>query len=111
LSGERSKINEEIVVWGGADTVMGDIATNPENYAGRCRLGEQHICKKLVLNNSGEIDYALVEDLINWKTIKVHAKQYVLACGTILNAQLMFNSDIKLPHLGLYLDEQLLAFC
>lgn len=40
LSGERSKINPDIIEWGAADKVLGDIATNPKKYEGRYRLEE-----------------------------------------------------------------------
>jgi len=74
LSGERSKVNKECVIWGGANTVLGDLATDPQKYADRYQMRAEHRCRKFVTKGDGSIEYALVDDLPNWRTLKVRAK-------------------------------------
>jgi pyranose oxidase len=111
LAVERRKDNNEFVTWSGSDTVLGKLADGPldrEPFV----LRAQHRCKRLHLNADGtSVEFAEVENLIEWKTIRVRAKTYILAVNAMLTPQVLFNSHIRPEPLGRYLSEQPLAFC
>src|SRR5271166_4324103 len=112
LAVKRRDDNNEFVTWSGTDTVFGDLADGA--HRDLFTLKPQWRCKRLIRRSDGKgIDYAEVEDLIQWKTYHIYADTFVLAVGAILTPQVLFNSqfDEDLPALGKYLSEQPLAFC
>ncbi|MDI4232498.1 pyranose oxidase [Bradyrhizobium sp. Arg237L] len=110
LAAQRNADNDELVTWSGADTVLGDLAV--PGSSDRFKLLSEHRCTKLVLNEDGDgIAYADVMDLINWQPYHVHAKTFVVCAGTVLTAQILYNSGIRPRALGTYLTEQPMAFC
>ncbi|MFL5657552.1 MAG: pyranose oxidase [Ktedonobacteraceae bacterium] len=112
LACERRTDNDECVHWSGADTVLGPLATSPSAYEKLFTLKEQHLCKKLVPNSAGTgIEYAVVENLLEARTLHIRAKVYVVAAGTVLTPQILYNSNIRPPAMGKYLSEQPMAFC
>ncbi|MEB3189173.1 MAG: pyranose oxidase [Snowella sp.] len=110
LACERREDNDEIVVWSGSDTILKPILDEPDKYKDYLTILPEHRCTKLVTQN-GQIESAEVVDLLGWKTINVKAKKYIICAGTVLTAQVLFNSNIRPKPLGLYLSEQPLAFC
>ncbi|MEN7546309.1 pyranose oxidase [Rapidithrix thailandica] len=116
LAVQRRTDNSEFVTWSGADTVLGELANNPNYYqdksGGVLEIVEQHQLKKVIKNGSAtSIDYAVVQNLLEWKEVHVKAKVYIIAAGTVLINQILFNSEIDAPNSGLYLSEQPMAFC
>lgn len=111
LGVERRKDNPKLVHWTGTDTVMGPLAEGDQD-AEPFILQEQHRCTRLVPSADGSrIEYAEVEDLIEWHTLNVKAETYVLACNAYLTPQVLYNSGIRPDALGRYLTEQPMAFC
>lgn len=112
LACERRADNDELVRWSGADTILGPLADHPERYDGRFVLKEQHRCTRLVRSTDHRrIDYAVVENLIEWRTLHIYADVFIVAAGAVLTPQILFNSDIRPDALGRYLSEQPMAFC
>jgi pyranose oxidase len=120
LAVERRQDNDELVTWSGSDTVLGEAMLKkdplsklpPEDEKEKdFVIKPQHRCKKIVRSKDGSrIEYAVVENLIEWKTIKVYAKTFIVAAGAVLTPQILYNSDIK-RNVGNYLAEQPMAFC
>jgi len=110
LACSRRQDNNEFVTWSGADTVLGPLADLP-GHSAKFTLKEQHRCKRLVVHKGGRIDYAVVENLLEWRTLHVKANAYVLAAGAVLTPQPLYNSRIRPRALGLHLTEQPMAFC
>lgn len=108
LAAQRNSENDELVTWSGADTVLGDLAV--PGSSDRFTVLAEHRCTKLV-RTGGEISHAEVMDLINWQPVRVRAKTFVVCAGTVLTAQILYNSGITSPALGRYLSEQPMAFC
>lgn len=109
LAGERRTDNPQLVRWTGADTVLGPLA---DGERGDFVLREQHLCRRLVPASDGSrIEYAEIEDHARWRTLRVEADTYVVACGAVLTPQLLYASGIRPDALGRYLTEQPVAFC
>jgi|GEM_PF-642877 len=116
LAVQRRKDNPDFVHWSGSDTVLGHLADNVNYYkdesGGVLEILEQHQLRKVVQDGSGKsIDFACVQNLLEWKEIHVKARIYIVATGTVLINQILFNSEIDAPNSGLYLSEQPMAFC
>lgn len=111
VAGERSKVNNELVHYSGSDTVLGDLLENPPK--GQFEIRPQHRVKKLVFKNTkarDRIEYAVVEDLIGWKTYHVYADLFIVAAGAVLTPQVLWNSGIRPYALGRYLFEHPMTF-
>ena len=110
LAAQRNTLNDELVTWSGADTVLGDLAT--PNSSQRFQVWSEYRCTKLIRAEGGEgIVYAEVMDLMNWQEYHIYAKTFVVCAGTVLTAQILWNSQIGSAALGAYLSEQPMAFC
>jgi pyranose oxidase len=110
LAVERRRDNPRFVRWSGSDTVLGPLADggHPDTFD----LQSQCLCTKLRLSSDGRrVEYAEVQDLANWRTIRVDADLFVIACGAVLTPQLLYASGIRPKPLGRYLCEQPVAFC
>lgn len=111
LACERS-VNDELVRWSGADTVLGPLVGANGELADGFSLDAHHRCTMLVTDStSGTVEYAVVDNLLTWRTVHVRANVYVLAAGAVLTPQLLYNSGIRPSALGGYLSEQPMAFC
>lgn len=110
LAVERRTDNPRFVRWSGADTVLGPLADGA--HADRFDLRPQHLCRRLHLSSDGSrVEYAEVQDLADWKTLRVEADTFIVACGAVLTPQLLYASEIRPEPLGRYLCEQPVAFC
>ncbi|MFZ0217403.1 MAG: pyranose oxidase [Candidatus Dormiibacterota bacterium] len=110
LAVERRQDNPNFVHWSGADTVLGPLADGA--HADRFELRPQHLCRRLVPSSDGSrILYAEVQDLENWRTLRIEADQYFVACNAINTPQLLWASGIRPEPLGRWLTEQPVAFC
>lgn len=111
LAVERRKDNPELVHWSGSDTVLGPLADGDQDREPFI-LEEQHRCTRLVPSRDGSrIEYAEVQDLLEWRTIHVRANTYVVCCNAYLTPQVLYNSGIRPDPLGHYLTEQPMSFC
>lgn len=111
LAVERRQDNPEFVHWTGTDTVLGPLADGDQDQEPFI-LKEQHRCTRLVRSRDGSrIEYAEVQDLMQWRTIRIHANTFVVACSAYLTPQVLYNSGIRPDALGRYLTEQPMAFC
>ncbi|HET7479171.1 MAG TPA: pyranose oxidase [Rubrobacteraceae bacterium] len=111
LAVERRKDNPKFVHWTGTDTVLGTLADGDQDEEPFI-LKPQHRCTRLVPSQDGSrIEYAEVQDLMEWKTIHIKANTYIVACNAYLTPQVLYNSGIRPAPLGRYLTEQPMAFC
>lgn len=111
LAVERRKDNPRFVHWTGTDTVLGSLADGNQDEEPFI-LKPQHRCTRLVPSSDGSrIEYAEVQNLMEWKTIHIKANTYVVACNAYLTPQVLYNSGIRPAPLGCYLTEQPMAFC
>lgn len=111
MAAERSKVNNELVRYTGTDTVLAPLIDEPGRYSGeQFAILPQHRVKTLIFKGD-RVEYAVVEDLLNWRTIRVYADVFVVAAGTVMCAQLLWNSGIRPEALGRYLTEHPIAFC
>jgi pyranose oxidase len=111
LAVERRRDNPELVHWSGSDTVLGRLAEGRQDTEPFI-LEEQHRCTLLVPNRDGtRIEYAEVQNLMDWRTVRVYADTFVVCCNAYLTPQLLYNSRIRPPLLGRFLTEQPMTFC
>lgn len=111
LAVERRKDNPEFVHWSGTDTVFGPLADG-EYDESRFSIAEQHQCRRLVRSSDGSrIEYAEIENLMEWETVNVRANTYIVAAGAALTPQVLYASDIRPDALGRYMCEQPMSFC
>ena len=100
LAAERSATNSELVVWSGADTVLGPLAEPGANE--NFKILPEHRCTRLLKNEHGDaIAYADIMDLLNQTPYRVKARTFVLCAGTVLTAQVLYKSGIRPKALGL----------
>lgn len=110
LAVERRADNPDFVRWSGADTVLGPLADGV--YDGRFELRPEHLCRRLVRSPDGaRVEYAEIQNLTDWGTLRVEAEHFIVACGAVLTPQLLFASHIRPEPLGRYLTEQPVSFC
>ncbi len=111
LGVERRKDNPKFVHWTGTDTVLGPLADgnlDEEPFV----LKPQHRCTRLVPSQDGSrVEYAEVQNLMEWQTLHVKANTYIVCCNAYLTPQVLYNSGIRPEPLGRYLTEQPMAFC
>jgi pyranose oxidase len=116
LAVERRRDNPKLVWWTGADTVLGPLAegtqTDDTLDVDLFVLVPQNRCTRLVPSHDGSrIEYAEIEDLVQWHTINVKANTYIVCCNAYLTPQVLYNSGIRPEPLGRYLTEQPMSFC
>jgi len=111
LAVERRKDNPRFVHWSGTDTVLGPLADGDQSEEPFI-LKPQHRCNRLVQSADGSrIEYAEIQNLMEWETIHVKANTYIVCCNAYLTPQVLYNSGIRPAPLGRYLTEQPMAFC
>jgi pyranose oxidase len=110
VAGERRQDNDEFVHFTGADTILGPLV-DPEGRISTSNLQilPEHRLTRLV-GRAPNIEYAEVEDLKQWRTFRVEASVFVVACGSLLTPQVLWKSDIRPPALGRYLTEHPMTF-
>jgi pyranose oxidase len=110
VAGRRHEKNKELLHFTGSDTILGPLTTwhNVDEFS----ILPHHRLTRLVFDRD-QVEYAEVEDLLNWTTKRVHAAIYVVAAGSLLTPQVLWNSglgDHRLPALGRYLTEHPMTF-
>jgi pyranose oxidase len=121
LAVRRREDNPGLVHWSGTDTVLGPLADGEyagsgqgsgKQGTGRFRLSPEHLCTRLFRSADGSrVEYAEVQNLQDWSTVRVEADTFVVACNAVLTPQLLFASHIRPEALGRYLNEQPVTFC
>jgi pyranose oxidase len=110
VAGERRSDNDEFVRFTGVDTVLAGLIDEPEKYSAKqFQIRPHHRVKRLVVKGD-RIDHAIVEDLMEWRTLRIHADLFVVAAGAILTPQILWNSEIRPIALGRYLTEHPMTF-
>jgi pyranose oxidase len=109
VAGRRRSDNDEFVWFTGADTVLGPLLDPDGRRLGRWAILPHHRVTKLIAKG-GRIDHAVVDDLMEWRSKRVFADLFVVAAGSILTPQLLWNSGIRPPALGKYLTEHPMTF-
>lgn len=110
LAVKRHHSNPQYVNWSGADTVLGPLADGQHDDL--FSLLPEHLCKRLIRSADGtRVEYAEVQDLRQWQTLRVEAENFIVAGGSVLTPQLLYASHIRNEPLGRYLTEQPVAFC
>lgn len=107
IAAERSKQNDELVFYTGTDRILGALLDHGED--GPLTIWPQHRVKRLKCRGE-RVEYAEVEDLVQFKTYHVEANEFIVACGPVLTPQVLWNSKIRPPALGRYLTEHPMAF-
>jgi pyranose oxidase len=110
IAARRRTDNDEFVSYTGADTILGPLLdANPSEPTARWSILPHHRVTKLVVKGT-RVDHAVVEDLMEWRTKRVYADIFVVAAGSILTPQILWNSRILPSALGRYLTEHPMAF-
>ncbi|WP_017571642.1 GMC oxidoreductase [Nocardiopsis halotolerans] len=120
---ENEHGRREFVTWSAADTVLdklADPAWKKRANEADFELRAEWQATRIELEGGSETTAATVRSvhLRNLrdlsKTVEVEAKAYVIACGPVLTAQLLYASELdeklNLP-IGKYMTEQPMAFC
>ena len=111
LAVERRKDNPRFVHWTCTDTVLGPLADGDQSEEPFI-LKPEHRCTRLVPSSDGSrVEYAEIQNLMEWETIHVKANTYIVCCNAYLTPQVLYNSGIRPAPLGRFLTEQPMAFC
>ncbi|MBA3610870.1 MAG: pyranose oxidase [Rubrobacter sp.] len=111
LAVERRKDNPQFVHWTGTDTVLGPLADGDQDSEPFI-LKPEHRCTRLVQSSDGSrIEYAEIQNLMEWQTINIRANTYIVCANAYLTPQVLYNSGIRPEPLGRYLTEQPMSFC
>jgi len=110
VAGHRHPKNRELIHFTGADTILGPLLQwrNPDEFA----ILQEHRLTRFVTNGDG-VAFAEVEDLVGWTTKRVRANTYIVAAGSLLTPQVLWNSGLRedrLPAIGRYLTEHPMTF-
>jgi len=107
IAAQRSEINDDVVHYTGVDTVLSPILSG---YGpGQFEIWPQHRVTKLKFKGD-RVECAEVEDLEGWQTIEVYADTFIISAGTVMSAQILWNSQIRPEALGRYIIEHPIAF-
>lgn len=110
MAGERKKDNPEFINYSGADTILGPLIDEDGNYNQKnLTVLPEHRVRELV-RSGDKIEYAIVDDLQNGNAMRVFADTFIVAAGSIMTPQLLWNSKIRPPALGRYLTEHTFTF-
>jgi pyranose oxidase len=104
---ERRTDNDEFVYYSGSDTILGPLALPQQD--GRFRILPEHRVYKLE-TAGGRVTGAIVDDMIRGKRFSVSADLFIVAGGSIMTPQLLWNSGIRPQALGRYLHEHSFVF-
>jgi pyranose oxidase len=107
MGAERRTDNDEFVYYTGSDTVLGPLAIH--QYDDTFRILPEHRVKQLDVT-SGRVTRAVVDDMIRGKRFNVSADLFIVAGGSVMTPQLLWNSGIRPNALGRYLHEHTFTF-
>lgn len=110
VAGQRRRDNDEFVTYTGADTILGSLIDEEGQLTGpHLRILPEHRLTRLVVEGD-RVAFAEVEDLKRWRTLRIEASTFVVACGSLLTPQVLWKSGIRPPALGRYLTEHPMTF-
>ncbi|KAF4845426.1 Pyranose 2-oxidase [Colletotrichum siamense] len=112
LCGKRTAKNKNYVEWACTATILGDLAEpGCQNLQFELRANTQ--CIKLEVNASGQVELALVKDLLGEEEYYIQANKFIMCAGAILTPGILWNSGLQetVPALGHYITEQPVGFC
>jgi len=94
LACERSTRNKEYVEWTSTATILGDLS-EPDYKGDLFEIRRNNQCVKLQVDEeTGEIAWAYVHDLLKNEKYYIIAKKYVVCAGAVLTPGILFNSGI-----------------
>ena len=95
LACQRSVHNSDYVEWTATATILGDLA-DPKYHGGNFELRAQHCCTRLHIDAaSRHVVGAELKNLLTNEVVLVKAKKTVICAGAVLNAGILFNSQIR----------------
>jgi len=110
VAGHRRSDNDEFVHYTGSDTILGPLLEDTGGITDqRFTLLPEHRLTRLVLDGE-RVAYAEVEDLMHWETVRVEARDFIVAAGSLLTPQILWKSGIRPNALGRYLTEHPMTF-
>ncbi|KAI8255595.1 hypothetical protein K4K53_007896 [Colletotrichum sp. SAR 10_77] len=105
LCGKRTAKNKNYVEWACTATILGDLAEpGCQNRQFELRANTQ--CIKLEVNASGQVELALVKDLLGEEEYYIQANKFIICAGAILTPGILWNSGLQetVPALRLVVD-------
>jgi pyranose oxidase len=110
VAGERRRDNDEFVHYTGADTILGSLLDDEGQITtSALKIRPEHRLTRLAVEG-GRVAFAEVEDLKRWRTLRIEASMFVVACGSLLTPQVLWKSGIRPAALGRYLTEHPMTF-
>ena len=111
VAGHRLVENDEVVHFTGSDTILEPLSEKigyDIDSGAELVLLAEHRARRFTKRRN-RVVAAEVDNLIEWKELRIEAETFVAACG-FLTPQLLWNSNIRPPALGRYLTEHPIAF-
>ena len=109
LAAERSSTNTDCVYFTGTDRILSPVIDSEKgSVRGLLTILPRHQVRRLHVYG-GRVEYAEAYDSTRRSKLKVHADIFVVAAGTVMSAQLLWVSGLRLPALGRYMIEHPLA--
>jgi pyranose oxidase len=107
MGAERRLDNSEFVYYTGSDTVLGPLSLH--KFDDTFAILPEHRVKELTVKGS-RVESAIVDNMLSGERFRVYADEFIVACGSVLTPQLLWNSDIRPQALGRYLHEHTFTF-
>ena len=107
MGAERRSDDSEFVYYTGGDTILGPLTLHPQDDTFRILPG--HRVRQLAVK-SGRVTGAIVDDMVRGQSLNVSADLFIVAGGSVLTPQLLWNSGIRPHALGRFLHEQTFVF-
>ena len=107
MGAQRRLDNSEFVYYTGSDTVLGPLALH--KFDDTFAILPEHRVKELTLKGS-RVESAVVDNMLSGERFRVYADEFIVACGSVLTPQLLWNSGIRPQALGRYLHEHTFTF-
>ncbi len=100
---------EQYVHWTGVDTILGPLLTD-KDLAANFTLLPEHLITNLE-HRGGHVISAHAENFQTLTRRTIEADLFVVTTGAMFGPQLLWNSQIRHPALGRYLNDQIVASC
>jgi pyranose oxidase len=107
MGAERRTDNNEFVYYTGSDTILGPLAIH--GFDDTFRILPEHRVKCLNVSG-GRVTQAIVDDMVRGNRLTISADLFVVAGGSVMTPQLLWNSGIRPRALGRYLHEHTFTF-